>query len=404
VKTLAFGLVVATVLQLTSAAAPSAQAAADLDSRISAAFRSAYNLDQLDAVTAARNVVASFPNEARAHRALAAIVWLEVIFKRGAVTVDHYMGGVSRSQLSLPKPPPALDTEFRQAVTRAIELSEARLRAAPADVRAKYDLGAAYGLLASYQASVEGSMTSAFMTARKAFDAQEDVLARNPQMAGAGVIVGTYRYVVARLGLPSRMFAYMLGFGGDKERGIRLIEEARRDPVTHVEASFALVLIYSREGRHPDAVRLLQELAVEFPRNRILSLEQGSALLRAGKQAEGEAVLTRGLAMFEQDPRPKIPGEHALWLYKRGLARMGQHHLAGAAADLTAALERGPEEWVKGRVRLALGKLSDLGGQRPQAVASYETARTICGAAKDPLCVAEANRWLKQRYSQVARP
>ena len=108
--------------------------------------------------------------------------------------------------------------------------------------------------------------------------------------------------------------------------------------------------------------------------------------------------------MHDHDPRPKIPGERALLLYKRGLARMGQNHLGESAADLNDALESGPENWVRGRIRLALGKLSDMNGHRPQAMASYETARTICGAANDPLCVAEANRWLKARYGQIGRP
>ncbi|MCC7008078.1 MAG: tetratricopeptide repeat protein [Acidobacteria bacterium] len=375
-----------------------------LDGRIAACFRDAFNLDRAEALAEAHAIVAAFPDEPRAHRALAAVVWLDVIFQRGAVTVDHYMGGVTKSQLSLPKPSPALDAEFRQAIDRAVALANARLRAAPRDVQARYDLGSAYGLLASYQASVEGSMASAFLTARRAFDAQEDVLERDPAMKAAGVVVGTYRYVVAGLGLPSRMFAYMLGFGGDKQRGIALIESAAQDATAHVEATLALVLIYSREGRHADAVRLLHGLAAEYPRNRILVLEEGSALLRAGRQAEGEAQLTRGLEMFERDPRPKIPGERALWLYKRGLARTNLRHLADAAADLHAALDSGPENWVRGRIRLALGRVSEMRGQRPQAIASYETARTICGAANDPLCVADANRALEAKPAQAARP
>jgi Flp pilus assembly protein TadD len=200
------------------------------------------------------------------------------------------------------------------------------------------------------------------------------------------------------------MFAYMMGFGGDKARGIALVEAALRAPQSRVEATFALVLIYSREGRHAEAVNLLRTLSAEYPRNRILVLEQGAACLRAGRQAEGEALLTRGLDMFEHDPRPKIPGERALWLYKRGLARMNQGHLMAASTDLHAALEAGPEKWVQGRITLALGKVSDMNGLRPQARASYESARTICGAANDPLCVAEAGRWLKSQYSPTGRP
>ena len=40
-----------------------------------------------------------------------------------------------------------------------------------------------------------------------------------PQRVDAGLIVGTYRYLVASLVLPARWLAYMAGFGGDKEKG-----------------------------------------------------------------------------------------------------------------------------------------------------------------------------------------
>ena len=60
-------------------------------------------------------------------------------------------------------------------------------------------------------------------------------------------------------------------------------------------------------------------------------LEEGAAAIRAGHADEADAALTRGLAAFEEDTRPKIPGEHALWLYKRGLARLNLNHPADAS-------------------------------------------------------------------------
>jgi hypothetical protein len=203
------------------------------------------HLDQ-DGAHPARSIVASAPNESRAHRILAVALWIDVIFRRGAVTVDHYLGNIGKSDVTMPKPPPALDTEFKQEVGRAIDLANARLTAHPGDLQAKYDLGSAYGLQASYLASVEGKMTSAFLSARRAFDAQEDVLNRDPKRVGAGVVVGTYRYLVAGLALPSRMIAYMMGFGGDKERAINLLQAATRDPSAEVEAKLALILILVR--------------------------------------------------------------------------------------------------------------------------------------------------------------
>ena len=55
-----------------------------------------------DAMTFARRAVALEPDNPRVHRGLAAIVWLHILFNRGAVTVDHYLGSISTSSVTLP--------------------------------------------------------------------------------------------------------------------------------------------------------------------------------------------------------------------------------------------------------------------------------------------------------------
>ena len=195
------------------------------------------------------------------------------------------------------------------------------------------------------------------------------------------------------------MFAWLAGFPGDRERAMTLIEAASHDPLSRVEAKSALIVIYSREGRHSEAMRLARELSIELPRNRLLVLEEGAAAIRAGRAADAEAVLTRGLAAFETDTRPKIKSEHALWLYKRGLARLNLNHPADAKADLERALTVQPLPWVEGRIHVALGKLADLAGRRPDAVASYTRARTKCTEASDTSCLNEARQYLRQPFS-----
>ena len=393
------GVLSAWLVGLTALAAAPAQPA-DLETRIAAIYQAAYNLDQEVALAEARAAVAAAPDESSAHRALAAMLWLDVIFRRGTVTVDHYIGGLGGSPRTFPKPSPAVDGEFKQTVQRAIDLASKRVEANPNDVQARFDLGSAYGLQASYMASVEGSMTSAFMSARNAYNAQEEVLNRDPKRTAAGVVVGTYRYLVSGLALPSRMFAYIAGFGGGKEEGIRLLETAARDQGTLVEARTALVLIYSREGRHADAYRLLGELVAAYPRNRLFVLEQGSAAIRAGKHAEADAILSAGLQALDRDTRPRMPGERALWLYKRGLARFGRDRRLEATADFQDALRNTPADWVRGRALLTMGKIADLNGQRADAVANYRTAREVGTLAKDTAGAAEATRLLSRPFSR----
>jgi tetratricopeptide (TPR) repeat protein len=394
----ALAIAVLTVFATTSSAQSS-----DLDAKILRIFQAAYNLDQASATRDARALVAAAPLESRAHRALAGVLWLEILLKRGAVTVDSYLGGVARANLSLPKPPPALDGEFKRELATAISLAEKALDRNPDDVAARYDFGAAHALEAAYLASVEGRLTSALMSGKRAFDAAEEVLSRDPERVSAGTIAGTYRYLVSSLGFTKRMFAYVVGFGGDRELGIRLVKEAARDPRVRTEARTALLMIYSREGRHAEALQLLRELSADFPRNRIFVLEQGSAALRAGRFAEAHDVLTRGLSELDRDDRARMPGERALWLYKRAQARLRLARTADAAADLDQALKNDPLQWVRGRIVLEQGRVADVSGRRADALVQYRLARSISNAANDPLASAEAAR-LEREPFVVRRP
>lgn len=388
-------------------AAARAQAPASSDSpavvaAIKEAFAAAYNLDHPQAIAAARRAVALGPESSRAHRGLASILWLNMLFHRGAVSVDHYMGSISKSQAHLPKPDPVAAEEFKRVVSKAIDLANARLRIHPRDLEAKFNAGAAYGIQASYVASVEGSVMSAFGIAKRAFNAQEEVLENDPSRVGAGLVVGTYRYLVSTFNLATRVVAYIAGFGGGKEKGISMLEAAAKDPETRVDAEAALMLIYSREGRHNEVVRIARQLSVEFPRNRLFVLEDGAAAIRAGRGIEAEATLTRGLDMLSKDSRPRVPGEEALWLYKRGLARLNLNRPQAAADDLNRALAVGPTNWIRGRIHVERGKLADLAGKRADALAAYREAKALCAANADAICENEANRLLRRPFSFTA--
>lgn len=370
---------------------------------LKSALAAAYNLDQAEALALARRAVALEPDNPKTHRGLAAILWLHILFNRGAVTMDHYMGSISKSNVTLPKPDPAIATEFKQAISRATALAIARLEANPRDVQARYDAGVAYGLQASYTASVEGSVGSAFGPAKRAYSTLNDVLEREPSRVSAGVVVGTYRYVVSTLNPAMRMFAFVAGMGSGKEKGIALLEAATRDPESRVDASAVLMLIYSREGRHAEVVRIAHGLGTEFPRNRLFQLEEGAAAIRAGQAGDADAVLTRGIEALKRDTRPRFPSEEAIWHYKRGLARLNLNQQPAALADLQYALGAGPSEWIRGKIQLEMGKLADLAGRRTDAVTAYQTAARLCGASADPVCEREANRYLKKGFSFSGR-
>jgi tetratricopeptide (TPR) repeat protein len=340
--------------------------------------------------------VALAPDDPVTHRYLANALWVEMLFRRGALTVDHYLGSFSKASVELPKPPPALDAEFRKHVDRAIELSEQRVQARPRDPQAYYDLGASVGLRASYIATVEGKLLSGFKAARRAYDAHEKVLELDPNRRDAGLIVGTYRYIVSTLSLPIRIMAYVVGFGGGRERGIRMLEEtAAMGGDSRTDALFALILIYNREKRYDEALRVLQELRRLYPRNRLVLLEEGSTALRAGRLEPALAVLSKGIGMLPDDEARRIPGEEGLWRYKRGAVLAALKRSDEARADLRRATGASAQAWVQGRARVELAKLALQQGDRATAANEAQQARVLCEQGHDPTCVDQAKQLLR---------
>ena len=93
--------------------------------------------------------------------------------------------------------------------------------------------------------------------ARRAYKAHQRVLTLDPQRRDAALIVGTTRHAVASLSAPLRLIAYLAGFDGNSDRGLRLVEEAAQYPgETRRNALFTLVLLYNREGRYDAALQV----------------------------------------------------------------------------------------------------------------------------------------------------
>jgi tetratricopeptide (TPR) repeat protein len=352
-----------------------------------------YNLDHGEALRLLRQAVAAEPGNPANHRALAAAAWLTILFQRGAVTVDHYLGSFSRSSVEIKSPPAELDAEFRREAAAAVQLSEQRVAASPKDAGAHLELGTSLGLQASYIASVEGRLLAGFKAARRSYDECEQALDLNAARKEPGLVVGTYRYIVSTLSLPMRLMAYAAGFGGGKERGLKMIEDtAASASENRTDAQFALVLLYNREHRYDDALRVLGDLRRQYPRNRLVLLEAGASATRGGKAQQADTLLTEGIDMFAKDQRPKMPGESGLWHYKRGAARVMLKRSAEARADLALALKPDSLQWVQGRAHLELARLAAQEGDRDGARREAGTAATICQAGNDPMCVEEARR------------
>jgi tetratricopeptide (TPR) repeat protein len=295
-----------------------------------------YNLDYPEALATFREVIAADPLDATSERLAAATLWMHMLFEQGAITVDDYLGQ-ARSKIDRPKPRPHLVEAFRAHLDRATVLAERRLKlvGAPhgssaevqrARAELHYAAGAVAALRASYIGTIEGRVLDGVGASRRAYNEHKRALALDPHRADAGLLVGLYRYTVGCLPLGMRLMARLAGFSGNRSAGLQLVEDAaRQQSNVQTNAMFMLVLLYNREGRPADALRIIEQLQRRYPRNRLLWLEAGMSQLRAGQPGDALRSLDDGLEKLAQDRRPKAPGEEARWQHYRRIALAALH-------------------------------------------------------------------------------
>ena len=367
------------------------------------AYNAAYNLNYQRAVDLFAEAIAADPNDAASYRGAASVGWLRVLFLRGTVLVEDYLGHLkSTADVKMPPPPPAIDTSFHQDIDRAIALGEQMVDRRYNDAASHYNLGAALGIYASWTGTVEGRIFGAMRLARRAYSESEMALELDPHETAAGLVAGTYRYLVSTLPAAVRLMAYIVGFGGGKEQGIHLIEAAARSNTEiQSEARFALVLIFNRERRYDDALVVIRQLEHAYPQNRLLVLEEASTLLRASRPVEADRVLEEAMARLAHDQRERMRGEQGRWLFKRGVARLRIGRLDGAREDLKAALAS-PDVpgWVQAHIHVALGQVADLRGERTAAQREYKIALAMAKSSSDDAAERDASKYLARPYKQ----
>src|SRR5438309_3331262 len=88
-----------------------------------------YNLDRDRAIATFREAIAADPEDAAAYRGLATGLWLSITFGRGNMTIDDYLGGVSRQTVAAGPAPAETADAFREALDHALALSRKHVAA-----------------------------------------------------------------------------------------------------------------------------------------------------------------------------------------------------------------------------------------------------------------------------------
>ena len=298
-------------------------------------FQSFYSLNYDDAIAAFQKLRDAEPDNATWQNHLASAYLFKQLHSARALQGNLFASSNLFFRGKKIQPDPALEKGFREANQAAIRLCEGRLKQNRTDEEALYACGVAYAARASYQGLIERSKVDSLSNARKANVYHSELARLNPRCYDAYLVPGLYEYVLGSLPGSLKFLLLMVGYSGDKERGIRSMETtAQMGDRSKQDAKILLTVIYRREKRFQDARRILEELAQEFPRNYIFPLELASINEIAGEDKEAirgyEQVLVEmreGKPGYADAPAALIHYELAKLYWKSGNLESAKSHL-----------------------------------------------------------------------------
>jgi tetratricopeptide (TPR) repeat protein len=332
-----------------------------------AGFDSIYNLDYATARAKFEEMVKLDPQHPAGYFYLATYQWLTVLDSMRRLTIGLY----NRDSFYAGKEDvvdPKLDRQFRDAILKAIEVAQARVSKDAKDTEGLYYLGAAYGMRASYAASVARKWPDAIKDGRRGVEYHRKVIELDPKYADAYLSIGLYTYIVGTLPMFVKLFLAIGGVRGDRKRGIEEMKTAiAKGRYVGDDARIMLIAIYEREGNYAEALKLLEQLAAKYPNNYLFDLERASALAETGRHAESYAAFDRLLA----SDRAQVVADLIRYEYGEALSD-GREFVR--AAEQFGAVSKNPRATAAlvSQAHLRRGMVLDAAGEREQALAQYQ--------------------------------
>jgi len=383
-------------------------AAVGVDPVIEKGFDHFYNLEYPQAIAEFQKAIAAAPKDPNRHNHLAQAVLFEMMFRAGALETEMVTGG--NPFLRRPKMEPTAEEQklFAASIGETLRLTEEALRKNPRDAGALYARGVALGFRGMYNFLVRRAWMDALRDITEARKLHNRVAEIEPDHVDALMLQGVHDYIVGSLPWYYRTLGFLVGFRGDRERGIRTVRVvAEKGRWNRVDAKILLAAVARRERRPQDAVPILLELVGKYPRNFLLWFELSQMYADLGRKEDALRALDRieelkksGAPGFVRLPEERIEfarGNLLFW-YDEPEAAIGHLRRAAGGAeqlDLNSAVGT----WLR------LGQCLDLVGRRQEAVAAYKKAVETAPASYEAKL---ARRWMgrpfdRQEKSALAR-
>ena len=382
------------VLGLTSACAADASKPTAFEGYTKSGFEHYYSLEYDKAIVDFQKAIEASPEDARGYNHLLEAVLFRELYKHDALDTSLYTqdGFLNSRQITLDGP---IKQQIKDLGDKALALSEKRLKSNPQDVQALYARGVTRGLKSTYMGLVEKAWFSALRNALGSRSDHEAVLTLKPDFVDAKTVVGIHNYIVAVLPLKTKILASIIGVTGDKKKGLEYLAEAgKAGGESSVDARVALALFLRREQRYAEALKLVESLVQEHPRNFLFALERANLMKDGGK---GPAAIAAYRTLLDGCKEGQYPDPHVeLAQFGLGEALRGQNQYPEAILAYDAAGNASSHNHeLRQRAFLAAGEVSDLLAKREEALKEYRATIALDSSSNE---AEMARRYLEKPY------
>jgi tetratricopeptide (TPR) repeat protein len=374
--------------------APAVPTRVDNDANTRKGFDHFYNLEYDKSIHEFELAQQAHPDDPFAvNHTVAGVIFRELL-RIGALDTEAYAG-----DSFLTKTAATVDPKVRERVIQlteqALALSQAQLDKNPNDVDALYARGATRALRATYTGIVDKAWFAGLRGAVAARHDEERVLELDPKYVDAKVVVGTHLYIVGSLSWPVKVAASVAGLSGSKQKGLDDLRQAVAGGHMEVanDAKIVLALFLRREQKYDEALRVVNGMQTDFPRNFLVAAEYAHLMNAAGHGPEAITAYRKVLAGCRSNAyslcRMEVPA------YGLGEALRGQHDYAGAAEAYELAASSGHDSELRQKSTLAAGEMYDLMKKRDTALEKYKAVIAENSATNSADL---ARHYMKQAY------
>jgi tetratricopeptide (TPR) repeat protein len=360
-----------------------------------------YNLEFDQAIAVFENGISQNPGLPDLHNHLAQTLIFREMLRNGSLESELVSG--SNSFLRRPKLNPSPETEKRilDEIAKAMALADARLKKNPNDTAAMYAEGISYGLRSNYYWVVKKSWHDSLKDATAARKLHNRISELEPKNVDARLVQGLHDYIVGSLPLGYKMLGFMIGIHGDKEKGIRTVQDvAKNGNLNRVDAEIFLCALYRRENQSKLAVPLVQDLIRRYPRNYLLRMELGQMYSQAGDGVRGLQAVEE-VARLKQSHAPgfdRVPWEKIY--YQEGSIQFWYNDLDRSLENMKKVAAAGEDVDLNTGVQayLRMGQIYDMKKRRAEAIEAYKKAIAYAPQAE---AAQESRKYLATPYRRM---